>query len=81
MMIRGTFGNIRIKNKIVSPKEGCFTLKFPQNEEMYVYDAACQYQHEQIPLVVLAGKEYGTGSSRDWAAKGTNIRLNESTQS
>jgi aconitate hydratase len=73
VMIRGTFGNIRIKNKIVAPKEGSFTLKFPQNEEMYIYDAAIQYQKEQTPLVVLAGKEYGTGSSRDWAAKGTKL--------
>lgn len=71
VMIRGTFANIRIKNHIVSPKEGSYTLKFPEHEEMFVYDAALRYQSEGTPLVVLAGKEYGTGSSRDWAAKGT----------
>jgi len=69
--MRGTFGNIRIKNKMVSPKEGSFTKKFPQNQEMYVYDAAMAYKAEKTPLIVLGGKEYGTGSSRDWAAKGT----------
>jgi len=71
VMMRGTFGNIRIKNKMVSPKEGSFTKKFPQNQEMYVYDAAMAYKAEKTPLIVLGGKEYGTGSSRDWAAKGT----------
>jgi aconitate hydratase len=73
VMMRGTFGNIRIKNSMVRPKEGSFTCKFPGGEEMYVYDAAMQYSHEGIPLVVLGGREYGTGSSRDWAAKGTNL--------
>ncbi|RWX46299.1 Aconitase C-terminal domain-containing protein [Candidatus Electrothrix aarhusensis] len=73
VMIRGTFGNIRIKNQLVAPKEGSFTRKFPENEEMFVYEAAMQYQQEGTPLVVLAGKEYGTGSSRDWAAKGTQL--------
>lgn len=73
VMIRGTFGNIRIKNKLVAPKEGSFTLKFPGKKEMAVFDAACAYKKEGIPLVVLAGKEYGTGSSRDWAAKGTRL--------
>jgi aconitate hydratase A / 2-methylisocitrate dehydratase len=73
VMIRGTFGNIRIKNHILNSKEGSFTLKFPENEEMYVYDAALRYQSAQTPLVVLAGREYGTGSSRDWAAKGTAL--------
>ncbi len=71
VMMRGTFGNIRIKNKMAAPKEGSFTRKFPENEEMYVYDAAMQYEAEDTPLLVLGGKEYGTGSSRDWAAKGT----------
>ncbi len=71
VMMRGTFGNIRIKNKMVAPKEGSFTKKFPQNQEMYVYDAAMAYKAEKTPLIVLGGKEYGTGSSRDWAAKGT----------
>jgi len=73
VMMRGTFGNVRIKNKIVTPKDGSFTLKFPEKKEMYVYEAASLYQDEKTPLVVLAGKEYGTGSSRDWAAKGTHL--------
>ena len=73
VMMRGTFGNIRIKNKLVSPKEGSFTIKFPDKSEMYVYDAAMKYLFESRPLVVLGGKEYGTGSSRDWAAKGTAL--------
>ncbi|MFW2365328.1 MAG: aconitate hydratase AcnA [Desulforhopalus sp.] len=73
VMMRGTFGNIRIKNKMVAPKEGAYTIKFPEKEEMYNFDAGVRYLEEQTPLVVLAGKEYGTGSSRDWAAKGTNL--------
>ncbi|MGA1846504.1 aconitate hydratase AcnA [Deferribacter abyssi] len=73
IMMRGTFGNVRIKNKIVSPKEGSFTIKFPENKEMFIYDAAMKYMEENIPLVIFAGKEYGTGSSRDWAAKGTKL--------
>ena len=73
VMMRGTFGNIRIKNRLVDPKEGSFTLKFPEREEMFVYDAAMQYMAEKKPQVVLGGKEYGTGSSRDWAAKGSQL--------
>jgi aconitate hydratase len=73
VMMRGTFGNIRIKNQMVKPKEGSFTLKFPSGEEKFIYDAAMEYQKENKPLVVLGGKEYGTGSSRDWAAKGTAL--------
>jgi aconitate hydratase len=73
VMMRGTFGNIRIKNKLVSPKEGSFTLKFPNKAQMFIYDAAMEYIQESKPLVVLGGKEYGTGSSRDWAAKGTAL--------
>jgi aconitate hydratase len=73
VMMRGTFGNIRIKNQMVKPKEGSFTLKFPSGEEKFIYDAAMEYQKESRPLVVLGGKEYGTGSSRDWAAKGTAL--------
>ena len=73
VMMRGTFGNIRIKNQIIAPEEGGFTLKFPEKGISYNYDAAIQYQTEGIPLMVLAGKEYGTGSSRDWAAKGTML--------
>lgn len=71
VMIRGTFGNIRIKNTLVAPKEGSFTIKFPYKKEMFIYDAAVEYAGESRPLIVLGGKEYGTGSSRDWAAKGT----------
>jgi aconitate hydratase len=71
--MRGTFGNIRIKNKLVAPREGSFTRKFPDAGEVYVYEAASAYQAEGVPLVVLGGKEYGTGSSRDWAAKGTTL--------
>jgi len=73
VMMRGTFGNIRIKNRLVTPKEGGFTIKYPEKEEMYNYDAAMKYQDEKTPLIVLGGKEYGTGSSRDWAAKGTTL--------
>ncbi|MEJ2095605.1 MAG: aconitate hydratase AcnA [Deltaproteobacteria bacterium] len=73
VMMRGTFGNIRIKNQLVKPKEGSFTLKFPEKEERFVYDAAMTYLDQEIPLIVLGGKEYGTGSSRDWAAKGTSL--------
>jgi len=73
VMMRGTFGNIRIKNELVAPREGSYTVKFPEREEKFVYDAAMEYQAEQKSLVVLGGKEYGTGSSRDWAAKGTRL--------
>jgi len=73
VMMRGTFANIRIKNRLVDPKEGCFTIKFPEKKEMTVYQAAMAYQQASIPLVVLGGKEYGTGSSRDWAAKGPKL--------
>ncbi len=73
VMMRGTFGNIRIKNRLVAPKEGSYTRKYPENREMFIYDAAMQYRSEQRPLVILGGKEYGTGSSRDWAAKGTRL--------
>ena len=70
-MTRGTFANIRIKNQMLGGKEGGFTLKFPEGQEMPIFDAAMKYREEGVPLVVIAGKEYGTGSSRDWAAKGT----------
>ena len=73
VMMRGTFGNIRIKNLMVSPREGSFTVKPPEIQETYIYHAAMEYQQEGTPLVVLAGKEYGAGSSRDWAAKGTDL--------
>jgi aconitate hydratase len=70
VMTRGTFANIRIKNLLVSPKEGNLTKHFPEGTEMSIFDAAMQYQSEGVPTIVIAGKEYGTGSSRDWAAKG-----------
>jgi aconitate hydratase len=70
VMARGTFANIRIKNLLVAPKEGNLTKHFPDGAEMSIYDAAMQYKSEGIPAIVIAGKEYGTGSSRDWAAKG-----------
>jgi aconitate hydratase len=73
VMMRGTFGNIRIKNKMVAPREGAYTVKLPENKEMYNYEAAMKYLEENTPLIVLGGKEYGTGSSRDWAAKGTSL--------
>lgn len=71
VMLRGTFANIRIKNQLVPGVEGGYTLHMPSGEQMFIYDAAMRYREEGTPLVVLAGKEYGTGSSRDWAAKGT----------
>jgi aconitate hydratase len=70
VMARGTFANIRIKNLLVSPKEGNLTKHFPEGTEMSFFEAAMQYQSKGIPAIVIAGKEYGTGSSRDWAAKG-----------
>jgi aconitate hydratase len=73
VMMRGTFANVRIKNKLIAPKEGGRTLKFPEAKEMFNYDAAIGYQQEGTPLLILGGKEYGTGSSRDWAAKGTQL--------
>jgi aconitate hydratase len=73
VMMRGTFGNIRIKNRMLGDTEGSYTIKHPEGKEMFVYDAACEYQEQMTPLVILGGKEYGTGSSRDWAAKGTSL--------
>lgn len=71
VMMRGTFANIRIKNLMLDGVEGGFTKHIPSGEQMSVYDAAMKYKEENTPLVVIGGKEYGTGSSRDWAAKGT----------
>jgi len=71
VMLRGTFANVRIKNLMVSPIKGGFTKHQPDGEEMSIYDAAMRYKEENTPLVIIGGKEYGTGSSRDWAAKGT----------
>ncbi len=73
IMTRGTFANVRIKNLMVAPKEGGLTLLHPEGTEMSIYDAAMTYKERGVPLVVIAGQEYGTGSSRDWAAKGTNL--------
>jgi aconitate hydratase len=70
VMVRGTFANVRIKNQLVT-REGGYTRYLPDGEDMTVYDAAMKYRENRIPLIVLAGKEYGSGSSRDWAAKGT----------
>jgi aconitate hydratase len=72
VMIRGTFANVRLRNALVE-REGGFTRKFPEDEETTIYEAAMAYAEEGVPLVVLAGKEYGSGSSRDWAAKGTAL--------
>ncbi|WP_434175102.1 aconitate hydratase AcnA [Brachybacterium conglomeratum] len=73
VMIRGTFANIRIKNQLLDGVEGGYTKNFLTGEQEFIYDAAQAYAEQDIPLVVLAGKEYGTGSSRDWAAKGTKL--------
>ena len=73
VMMRGTFGNVRIKNGLVPEKEGNWTLDFATGEILSIYDAAMRYLERGTPLVLLAGKEYGTGSSRDWAAKGTAL--------
>jgi aconitate hydratase len=73
VMMRGTFANIRIKNEMLGGVEGGFTKYIPSGEQMAIYDAAMKYKKDQTPLIIFAGKEYGTGSSRDWAAKGTNL--------
>ncbi len=70
VMVRGTFGNIRLRNQLAAGREGDWTVHLPDGEEMRVYEAALRYQEEGTPLIVIAGREYGTGSSRDWAAKG-----------
>jgi aconitate hydratase len=71
VMVRGTFANIRIKNEMLNGVEGGMTRHYPSGDELAIYDAAVRYKQEGVPLVVFGGKEYGTGSSRDWAAKGT----------
>jgi len=71
VMVRGTFANIRIKNRLLDGVEGGFTMHVPSGAQMSIYDAARKYKSAKTPLIVIAGKEYGTGSSRDWAAKGT----------
>ncbi|AIR86128.1 MULTISPECIES: aconitate hydratase AcnA [Erwiniaceae] len=74
VMMRGTFANIRIRNEMVPGVEGGYTKHFPSNEQLAIYDAAMKYQAEGVPLAVIAGKEYGSGSSRDWAAKGPRLQ-------
>ena len=71
VMVRGTFANMRLRNRLAPGTEGGVTLHLPDGEQMTIYDAAMRYAAEGVPLVVLAGKEYGSGSSRDWAAKGS----------
>jgi aconitate hydratase len=73
VMVRGTFANVRLRNLLVEGAEGTWTLHVPSGEEMTIFDASLRYRDEGTPLVVLAGKEYGSGSSRDWAAKGPNL--------
>ncbi|PYM14436.1 MAG: hypothetical protein DME18_06670 [Verrucomicrobia bacterium] len=73
VMTRGTFANVRIRNLMVPGIEGGVTKHMPEGTQMSIYDAAMKYQHDRVPLVVIAGQEYGAGSSRDWAAKGTAL--------
>jgi aconitate hydratase len=73
VMMRGTFANVRLRNKLAPGTEGGWTQHLPDNEQMPIYDAAMKYENEGVPLVLLAGKEYGSGSSRDWAAKGPRL--------
>jgi aconitate hydratase len=73
VMMRGTFANIRLRNELAGGKEGFWTAHLPDGELTTIYDAAQRYREEKVPLVVIAGKEYGSGSSRDWAAKGPNL--------
>jgi len=74
VMVRGTFANIRLRNMLAPGTEGAWTLHLPDGEKMYIYDAAVKYREEGVPLIVIAGKEYGSGSSRDWAAKGPRLQ-------
>ena len=74
VMVRGTFANIRLRNKLVPNVEGGYTLHFPSEESMTIYDAAMRYMQEAVPTIIIAGKEYGSGSSRDWAAKGPRLQ-------
>jgi aconitate hydratase len=73
VMVRGTFANVRLRNLLVPGSEGTWTAHLPSEEEMSIFDAAERYLAEGVPTIVLAGKEYGSGSSRDWAAKGPNL--------
>jgi len=73
VMMRGTFANVRLRNKLTPEREGAYTRHLPDGKEMFIYDASVKYREENVPLMVLAGKEYGSGSSRDWAAKGPRL--------
>ena len=73
VMMRGTFANVRLRNKLTPDREGAYTRHLPNGGEMFIYDASVKYRQEGVPLMVLAGKEYGSGSSRDWAAKGPRL--------
>src|SRR6202008_4941402 len=73
VMVRGTFANVRLRNKLAPGTEGGVTRLLPEGEQMSIYDASAKYAERGVPLVILAGKEYGSGSSRDWAAKGPNL--------
>jgi aconitate hydratase len=73
VMVRGTFANVRLKNLMLNGVEGGYTTHYPSGQQMFIFDAAMQYKTDGVPLVIIAGKEYGTGSSRDWAAKGTAL--------
>ena len=73
VMMRGTFANIRIKNEMLNNVEGGYTIHIPSKKQMSIYDASVKYQKAKTPLIIIAGKDYGMGSSRDWAAKGTKL--------
>ena len=73
VMVRGTLANIRLRNQLAPGTEGGWTRHLPDGEQMFIYDASMKYQAEGVPLMILAGKEYGSGSSRDWAAKGVAL--------
>ncbi len=79
VMMRGTFANIRIRNQIAPGTEGGYTTYWPTGEVMAIYDAAMKYKEDDTGLAILAGKDYGMGSSRDWAAKGTNLLRNQNS--
>jgi aconitate hydratase len=72
-MVRGTFGNVRLRNKLAPGTEGGVTRLLPEGEQMSIFDASVKYAERGVPLIILAGKEYGSGSSRDWAAKGPKL--------
>jgi len=72
-MVRGTLANVRLRNQMAPGTEGGYTVHLPDGEQMFIYDASVKYQQEGVPLLIIAGKEYGSGSSRDWAAKGVML--------